>query len=368
MEKLISTIEYIKRRIRDKHFQVKHKTNWYAFTKETKITFESVMLFVLGSTNSLLDFEILNFCEKQRIEPFSKGAISMARQKISYTAFKALLQNLSYLLPCESMFKGYQLVAADGTELQLPKSPAITKKYNKSKDRCNWPRAHAITFYDVLGHYYLDAVFEPYPTDERQAVISMLDEGFIQRPQIYLFDRGFPSVGLIQKLNDLGKKFVFRVAKNFSLEVIAFRQSIERDSTINITYTKSRTRTNRTSKDLRLPYSFDLRLIKVALKSGEEEILITNLSSDDFTLEDIYTLYGLRWGIETSYNHAKDNILIEQWGSILENGIKQEFYSSLILFNLASLLREDAQAIHDVKKNKIKGLISTNIPLVIVKQ
>lgn len=367
MEKLVSIIEYIKKLIADKNFQASHKTDWYAFTREAKITFESVMLFVLGSTNSLLDFEILNYCEKQNIPPFSKGAISIARQKVSFTAFKSILQTLSYLLPYGKLFKGYQLVAVDGTELQLPKSPVITEKYNKSKDRCNWPRAHVIAFYDVLNHIYLDAVFEPYETDERQAAISMLNESFIQKPQIYLLDRGFPSVGLIQKLNDSGKKFVFRVAKNFSLEVIAFRESIEVDSAINITYSKSTTRTNRTSKSLRLPYSFDLRLVKVPLKSGEEEILITNLSSDDFTLEDIYTLYGLRWGIETSYNHVKDNILIEQWCSILENGIKQEFYSSLILFNLASLLKEDAQVVHDVKKNRVKELISINMPLALVK-
>lgn len=364
MEKLISAIAYIKRLIKDKNFQNQHKTDWFAFTKECKITFETVMLFVLGSTNSLLDFEILNFCEKQNCEPFSKGAISIARKKVSFTAFQSILRTLSYLMPCNNLFKNHQLVAVDGTELQLPKSPSITEKYNKSKDRCNWPRAHVVTLYDVLNHQYLDAVFEPYPTDERQAAIKMLDEGFIQRPQIYLFDRGFPSVGLIQKLNDCGKKFIFRVAKNFSSEVVAFRESADTDTIINITYSKSRTRTNRTSKDLRLPYSFDLRFVKVTLKSGEEEILITNLFSDEFSKDDIYTLYGLRWGIETSYNHAKDSIFIEQWCSTLENGIKQEFYSALILFNFSSLLKELSQAEYDVKKTRVKRLINTNMPLV----
>lgn len=367
MEKLISAISYIKRLIADKNFQSSHKTDWYAFTKECKITFETVMLFVLGSTKSLLDFEIFNFCEKQNCEPFSKGAISIARQKVSFTAFQSILRDLSYLLPCKDLFKNHQLVAVDGTELQLPKSPAITQKYNKNKDSCNWPRAHAVTFYDVLNHQYLDAIFEPHPTDERQAAIRMLDKGFIQIPQIYLFDRGFPSVGLIQKLNDCGKKFVFRVAKNFSSEIVAFRESAETDTIINITYNKSRTRSNRKSKDIRLPYSFDLRLIKVPLKSGEEEILITNLFSDEFSKVDIYTLYGLRWGIETSYNHAKDSILIEQWCSTLENGIKQEFYSALILFNLCSLLKKLSQVEYDVKKKRAKSLINTNMPLVLAR-
>ena len=142
MEKLISVIGFIKSTIRNKSFQVKHKTNCCDFKKECLLDFEKVMLIVLGRTNTLLDFEIMNFCEKTGMGGFSKSAMVEARKKICFKAFRCVLQNLSHLLPKSQLHKGYQLVGVDGTELQLPKSPAIKKIYGTKRDNCNWPRAH----------------------------------------------------------------------------------------------------------------------------------------------------------------------------------------------------------------------------------
>jgi len=272
------------------------------------MSFERVMLFVLGRVNTLLDFEILNFCEKQNIDTFAKSAMVEARKKIDSNAFRQILQNLSHVLPKDKLFKCHQLVAVDGTELQLPKSHNITEIYGTKKDKCNWPRAHIVSFYDVLNHQYLDAYFDSYPCDERQSSISMLDESSTMQLQIYLLDRGFPSVGMIQKLNQMGKEFVLRVSKNFSAEVAAFRESGKDDVVTAITYTKSRTRTNKTSKDLVLSYTLNIRFVKFLLESGEEEILMSNCfdvgripssksmicDQDGFTKEDLCILYGSR--------------------------------------------------------------------------
>lgn len=364
MEKLLIIIDYIKKLIGEAGFQAKYKTRPQDFTSsDSKIKFRDVIMFVLGRINTLLDFEVTNYCEKQGKERFSSGAMTIARKKVNAGAFRNILQSLSQLIPASRLYKGYQLIAGDGSELQLPKSPELTKKYGKSDDGCRWPKAHAVCLYDVLNKFYLDAVFEAYPTDERQAVISMIEHqgNFTLRPQIFLLDRGFPSIGLIQKLNEHNKKFVFRIAKNFSKETMAFIKSGAVDTVVTISYTKSRTRTNRTSKDLSLPYTFDLRFVKVMLPSGEYEILITNLFADEFAVDDIYTLYGLRWGIETSFNHTKNDQVVEQWGSILENSIKQEFFAALITFNLSVIVREEAQTSYDSKKNLIKDLISTNV-------
>ena len=163
MDRLISAIAFVKNMIACKNFQTRHKTDRRAFSKDGILSFERVMLFVLGRTNTLLDFEILNFCKKQGMEAFAKSAMVEARKKIDSGAFRQILQNLSHVLPKDKLFKGYQLVAVDGTELQLPKSPEITKIYGTKKDNCNWPRAHVVSFYDVLNHHYLDAYFDSYP-------------------------------------------------------------------------------------------------------------------------------------------------------------------------------------------------------------
>jgi len=106
---------------------------------------------------------------------------------------------------------------------------------------------------------------------------------------------------------------------------------------------------------LELPYSFDLRCVKVILPNGNTEILITNLPKDVFKRKDIETLYLLRWGIETSFNHLKNAINIEEFVGIKENSIKQEFYSILIKYNLVMQYIEEAKTVEYLYKKKQKN-------------
>ena len=64
------------------------------------------------------------------------------------------------------------------------------------------------------------------------------------------------------------------------------------------------------SNDLRITVStktntYSVRVVRVLLKSGEVETLITNLSEDEFRADDFLDLYFLRWGIETTYDSLK---------------------------------------------------------------
>ena len=54
---------------------------------------------------------------------------------------------------------------------------------------------------------------------------------------------------------------------------------------------------------MKLPYSFDLRCVRIFLKSKQQEILITNLPREEFKRKDAGHLYPLRWGIEVGFNH-----------------------------------------------------------------
>ena len=58
MKKIIKeVIEVIKNTINKKDFITKHKTNEKDFTRKRKLGFREIMYFVLGLSNSCLDFE-----------------------------------------------------------------------------------------------------------------------------------------------------------------------------------------------------------------------------------------------------------------------------------------------------------------------
>ena len=114
--------------------------------------------------------------------------------------------------------------------------------------------------------------------DERELAGKMIDAVaqdvyYKDEPQIWIFDRGFPSLSLIQKLLEHRLYFVMRVSSSFLKEVNAFRKSKYVDRVIHIEYSERRATQNHVHSDG--ISQFDLRCVRVKLPSGEDEILVT---------------------------------------------------------------------------------------------
>lgn len=350
MEKIIDIIGKMKETAKDREFVNKHKNKKTSFGRKSgKIDPCDIMFFVMSLIKTTLDFEIMHYCRYSSMENVVASSISKARKKLKYSAFEELLEVVTKEMPITNKFKGYRVSAIDGMEGELQKTPELMKKYNGNHGQ--YPMFHAVAVYDVLNKMFLKATFLPAPTDERKAAIDLIEKLSDEKNEIILVDRGFPSIALLQQFDKSGKKFVMRVSKSFLKEVNEFSQSKENDSTIHIDYDKRRGATSRI-KNVVLPYAFDLRCIKITLSGGEIETLITNLPSDEFSITDIASLYNMRWGIETSYNHLKNAVHVEDFVGVLENSIIQEFYASLIFYNIATLFSEEAQNIYDSKKNE----------------
>ena len=349
---IIQVIEQIQKLAKDNNFKTKYKTQEKDFTRTRKISFPDAIFFILGLSNTSFDFERINFCKVSNIGSISNAALSKVRDKINYLAFRELLTQTQELIPTTTDFKGFRVIAVDGMKGELPNTPQIMEKYKPSK-KALYPIFHAVASFDVLNCKFIDAEFEMSPTNERQSALNLIDKHLPQN-DIFLFDRGFPSVALIQKLEEKQLYYVARVSTSFINEVNKFATQKYLDKTIHIEYTKERARTSKI-KNLNVPYSFDLRCVRVSLPKGAEEILITNLPNDTFKRKDIEKLYRLRWRIETSFNHLKNAINVEEFVGIKENSIKQEFYSVLIKYNLVMQYVDEAKTVeYYLKKTKIR--------------
>lgn len=89
--------------------------------------------------------------------------------------------------------------------------------------------------------------------------------------------------------------------------------------------------------------SFKIRVTRVKLKTGEEEILITNLFSDILSPEEAKELYFRRWGIETKFDDLKNKIEIENFSGEKPLIIEQDYYASVFISNIAGLIRLNAE-------------------------
>lgn len=342
--------EYVKKIVSQPTFQETYKIHPQDFQRTRILTFADIVFFVLGLTGTTLEFEAEHFRKISGIKHFSTAAICKARDKISFQAFRELLTLLAKQLESRRLLQGYRLLAIDGTQLELPKTHELMAKYPGSNS--NHPLCHATVIYDILNDYYLDAHLVPAPADERAAACCLLKAYPVDAFEIMLLDRGYPSIQMLQLLINQGRKYVMRIGKRFLQETNAFVQSDKTDDTFMVYYTKQRFRG--TKGTVLLPFTFQLRGVKIELEGGQTEYLITNLSPEEFSREELGRLYGLRWSIETSFKHLKNALYLEEFCSKKENSIKQEFYSELIHYNINSQLLQMAQERYSQEKSSKK--------------
>jgi predicted transcriptional regulator len=99
----------------------------------------------------------------------------------------------------------------------------------------------------------------------------------------------------------------------------------------------------------------EVRLEKILLKTGEVEILITSiLDEEKLSNKEMGELYHKRWGIETNIGKEKNILQLEHFSSHLKNGIKQDFYATLIANNIHSIIVNETNKKVNQKTKKRK--------------
>lgn len=101
---------------------------------------------------------------------------------------------------------------------------------------------------------------------------------------------------------------------------------------------------------LALAETITIRCLLIDLPTGEEEVLFTSLlESEQYPSEEFGALYHLRWGEETYFDRLKNVMNIELFSGVSTESIYQDFWATLLVSNLETILSADAQAILDAK-------------------
>lgn len=344
-------IKKIKEVSQNNEFKEQHTINkGKNFVRQRKISFSDIIMYEIANTRNPIAIEAERFssCIGKDV---SSAALCKARQKISYTAFKELFEITSKICPLDKKYHNYRLIAVDGMKGELPRTPELVAKYRISP-QSNEPIFHAVAAFDVLNEIFIASEFHCGSANERELAGSIIDqisedEFYRNEEQIWIFDRGFPALELLQNLKEKNFKFVMRVSKSFLREVNEFRESKYVDKEVHVNYTVQRSKANKVEIKGQEALEFDLRCVRINLPKGEE-ILITNLDKTTFPKRFIKEIYSLRWGIETNFNQLKNSIFVEEFTSKSENGFQQDYYASLLMFNFVI---------------SVVGTLNENIPL-----
>lgn len=376
-------LEKIRILILSENFKAAHRSTNKDFIRNYLITFPALILIILNLMRRSLQSELNNLVKVICVPLISKQVFSAARKKLLPQAFVELNKKLTQEFYCDNEFKtflDYRLIVVDGSTLQLPEGDSIKEKYGTcthKNEKEGMSMARISYAYDPLNEITLDAFMRAYTACERKMVFDHILEILPSNcaEDLYLFDRGFPSITLIFFLLFHKKNFVMRCSTAWLAVVNQVLKSGKRDVIIEI---NPRMLLGEKRKDFkkRLPTvclkSFiKIRVLIIDLSTGEKEILITSLLDKNvFEYKIFKDLYHLRWGGEENYKFHKVRVEIENFSGKSTHAIEQDFHATVFTANIRALLAKEAEGEEEQTyrgKYKYNYKINKNISISILK-
>lgn len=329
------------------------------FNRERKMDFLSLITFILNFTKKTLQIELDDFFQtvKGTQTRVTKQAFSKARQKISPVAFTMLFEQLVQLFYTATdlkTYQGYRISAIDGSTLELKNTAELRAAFGYAENGVTQiARARISCLYDVENDIMIDTLIGRYDSDEREFAIKHIEklQEYGLKKDLILLDRGYPSREMIAFFKKSGIDFLMRVSTSFLTEV---NQVKDRDKVVEFRYKGEQ---------------YKIRVIKVMLETGEEEILISSILHKSFRYKNFKELYFKRWGIETKYHEFKHKLQIENFTGEKVITVEQDFYASMYLSNMAALakIQSDEKIQERNKEKNLKHEYQTNTNILIGK-
>jgi len=353
------------------------------FTRKRKISFEDTMKCIISMQRSPNSEELLEYYHYTSDCP-TQSAFIQQRSKIRHEAFEILYREFLEKFSFDGTYKGYRLLACDGTRLNIAYNPEDTETFCNSAGG-EYNQLHLNTLYDIGNNIYIDAAIQNLTEmDERRALCDMLDR-FCENTEdkaIFMADRGYESLNVFAHAIENHTRFLIRAktpaGKTTLLSSLSLPVLDEFDIDIKRFLTRKNTENIRNQREIykriddrtfdylepkaHTPYYIAFRVVCFPISDTENEYIITNLPRYEFSAEEIKQLYHMRWGIETSYRELKYAADLIYFHSKNPEFVKQEIFAKLILYNFSQIIA--AQVIIE-KRNTTKYDYRLNFAMVI---
>ena len=346
-----------------------------AFSRNSPLTKEALIRLFIGAEGGSLD----KIARAAGIQ-VTASAVTQRRAQLDPAVFRAVFDSFNADCTDNALFRGYRLLAVDGTTINLPRNPASPSFVCHEGIPKGVNQLHLTPLYDLLARTFVDAVIQPEPKkDEIGALITMLKRRDFTQKTLIIADRGFESYNLIAHcLEKPNADFLVRIKQSHSaMREVAKLPMCELDCDIGFTITTTQTnedkqsgyihlqvpkkskpnsKTRRGRWDFPSPYPMRFRICRFQLDNGEFETVATSLPRS-FTIEEIKALYYMRWGIEISFRDMKYTLGLVNLHGRSDAFAEQEIYASLTAFNFTSricrevVIRQPKDGVYAYKVN-----------------
>lgn len=331
------------------------------FSRNRKLPLERLAGLIINLPKRSLSIEIREFFDtlSKGTEGCTKGAFSLQRSKLNPLFFKAwckcLVDNFyHYYGDKVKRWRGFVLQAVDGSTAYLLNKMEVKKYFGTQiNQHVSIPMARVMQVYDVLND--ITVWGDIYPIIESEQSIMASRVRHLAPDSLTLFDRGYPGYALMYMMihEETPRHFVMRCKANMNTEVKQFLLSRNHSKTIELTPGMPAIE-NLKEKGFIVTADtvIKIRMVKIKLPNGDTEVLLTNLYDEKmYSAADLKYLYGLRWGIETTYGKQKNQQQMEQFSGHRVICIQQDYAAGLFVANLQSLIEKQSEG-YLMKVNK----------------
>ena len=266
-----------------------------------------------GCTSYIEALKFMKLYKKGKFKSITSQAIGKQRMNISPNLYKDLSESFLDMIYSKSrgMFKikGFMVAACDGSIFDLPNFTITREEFPPGGKNLLKPKrtgARVSCFLDVSSKIILNIKIVERSISEislaKQQLIELKNHFDITK-LITIYDRGYNSIELMIKTEDLGSKFLIRLRTNTFKKQINKMQTNDEIISFNITNT------------------------------------ILNRFEDD----ELKELKAKRWTVETGFDRLKNLIEIEEFSGNRRRIIEQDFYAHVFIYNLTIVLKFEAE-------------------------
>ena len=341
-------------------------------SRNRKLPLSKLVGLIINMPKRSLSIEIQDFFECLEQETsVTKGAFSLQRTKLKASFFevwnKWLVESFYHHYGEKvKRWRNFRVQAVDGSTAYLMNRKEVIEHFGTQDNQyVSIPMARVMQVQDVLNDITVWGSIRSIKESEQAIMANQVR--YLFEDSLTLFDRGYPSYALMYLMlnEETPRHFVMRCKAVFNTEVKQFVRSRKSSQIIELTPSPAAMATLlEHGHKVTAKTTIKVRMAKIKLPTGEVEILLTNLYNEQlFTLQDLKYLYGLRWGIETTYNKQKNQQQMEQFSGHRVICIQQDYAAGLFVANLQSLIEKQCEAhLHKINaKRQLQYRINRNV-------
>lgn len=350
------------------------------FTRKRKLPVETLIHFIIQMQSKSLNSELCEYFNDIDSLP-TASALCQQRDKLDISAFQRIMHLFVNAFDDYKTWKGYHVLACDGSDVNIAYDEKDEDTKRQNGNNKPFSQFHINGLYDCINHVFWDTSIDTATkTRECAALMEMIMKHDYPRNSIITADRGYEKYNLMACCIENNQKFLIRTKDiNVYSSILSNLNLPDEEFDLDVTKILTCKQTNETKANkhkytfisnksefnyfgTKEFYKMNLRVVRFKITDDAYECLVTNLTRDEFDLNELKKMYHMRWDIETAFKVLKYIIGMTAFHSKKRNFIQQEIYAAILLHCLTNIITERIEVEQsDKRKHSYKVNLSTAV-------